>query len=98
MEIRNFTQVHKICEAAAKKTHYPTVIEEIRRQLPKEWWACAESTVWYFLPRAILNLPTKLDRQEAIASIPDITEPPNMKGFVESGVIAIWHSGKKDVA
>ena len=98
MEIRSFSQLHKICETAAKKTHYPTIIADLHKQLPREWWDCAESTLWYFLPRAILDLPTKLERQEAIASIPKDTNPPNMRGFVESGVIALWKAGKKSVA
>ena len=98
MEIRSFSQLHKICESAAKKTHYPSVIEELHKKLPREWWECGEATLWYFLPRAILDLPTKLERQEAIASIPKDTDPPNMKGFVESGVIALWRQEKKRVA
>ncbi len=92
MSIRSFQQLHRICERAAKKTHYPTVIAEIQRELPKEWWDAGESTVSFFLPAAILDLPTKLDRREALDSIPKDTPTPNLRKFVEDGIMALWEA------
>ena len=70
-QIHSFSHLHKICESAAKKTSYPLVLKELKRQVPRDWMPIAESTVLFFLPRAILDLPTKQARRAALDSIPN---------------------------
>lgn len=98
MKPNSFIHLHKICESAAKKIHYPLVIAHLQDSLDKEWWDIAESTVIYFLPRAILDLPTKLDRREALASIPVDGKIKNLRLFVENGIVALWEHDKQKVA
>ena len=74
------------------------MIEHLHSELDKEYWALAESTVIYFLPRAILDLPTKLDRREALASIPVDGKIKNLRLFVENGIVALWEHDKQKVA
>lgn len=93
-DILRFSQLHQICESAAKKTHYPSVISYLHTHLPKDWWPMAESTVAFFLPRAILDLRTKLERREAIDSIPD-DHPTDLKQFVKDGVTMLWTKERK---
>ena len=94
MAVRNFQQLHRICERAAKKIHYPTVIKTLRSELPKEWWDAGESTGAFFLPAAILDLETRLERREALDSIPKDTPTPNLRKFVEDGILALWEQRK----
>jgi hypothetical protein len=95
-QLQSFSHLHKICQSAVKKIHYPSVIEELHKNLDKEYWGLAEATIIYFLPRAILDLPTKLERQEALASIPGQTNPTNLKQFVEEGILHLWEIDKEN--
>lgn len=89
--MNSFSQLHYACERAAGLTHYPAVLERLHRDLDPEFWDLGEATLRFFLPSAILDLPTKLDRREAIDSIPD----PDLREFVENGIMAIWEQRKK---
>ena len=93
--LHSFSHLHKICESAAKKINYPLVIEHLHSELDKEYWDLAESTVIYFLPRAILDLPTKLDRREALATIPNDGVITNLRLFVENGIMVLWEHEQK---
>ena len=75
--------------AGGEKTHYPSVIAEIKQELP-EWWSAGESTVAFFAD-AILDLETRLERREALDSIPKDT-PHSLRKFVRT---ASWRSGKR---
>ena len=90
MQIERFSQLHRVCERAARKCEYPLVIEELHKNLPKEWWEAGESTVIFFLPSAIMNLPTKMDRRAALETIPDDTPVTNLRRFVEDGILTLW--------
>lgn len=82
----SFSELHRMCERAAKLTHYPLVIEQLHRDLDHEYWDLGEATLRFFLPVAILDLETKLERREALDSIPDT----DLRTFVENGIMAIW--------
>ena len=94
-KIHSFSHLHKICESAAKKTHYPLVLKELKRQVPKDWLPIAESTVMFFLPRAILDLETKQDRRAALDSIPKNTPVTNLRQFVEDGITFLWEKDRE---
>lgn len=95
--LHSFSQLHKICETAARKIDYSLVIEHIHANVDRDHWAIAESTVIYFLPRAILDLPTKLDRREALATIPNDGVIKNLRQFVQDGVTLLWEHEQKMV-
>ena len=90
MQIERFSQLHRVCERAARKCEYPLVIEELHKNLPKEWWEAGESTVIFFLPSAIMSLPTKMDRRAALETIPHNTPVKNLRRFVEDGILTLW--------
>ena len=90
MEIHSFSHLHKICEAAAKKAHYPLIIEELQQTVPKKWLPMAQSTVIFFIPAAVLALKDRRARRDAIESIPDDTPVSNLKQFVKDGVTHLW--------
>ena len=90
MTIKRFAQLHRICESAAKKIHYPDVIDELHKRLPKEWWEIGESTVVFYLPRAIVDLESKEERRRALESIPGDTKITNLRQFIEDGIWALW--------
>ena len=96
--LQSFAHLHKICESAAKKTHYPSVIEYLHNTLEEQYWGLAEATVMYFLPRAILDLPTKLERREALDSIPVDGHITGLRMFVENGILALWEHERQQVA
>ena len=93
--MQSFAHLHKICEAAAKKIQYPLVIEHLHTELDEEFWEIAESTVIYFLPRAILALPTKQERRDALETIPNDGKIKSLRLFVENGIVVLWEQGKK---
>ena len=93
--MQSFVHLHKICEVAAKKIEYPLVIEHLHKELDEEFWELAERTVIYFLPRAILDLDTKQQRKDALATIPNDGVITSLRLFVENGVVALWEQGKK---
>ena len=94
-QIHSFSHLHKICESAAKKTNYPLVLKELRRQVPRDWMPIAESTVLFFLPRAILDLPTKQARRAALDSIPNNTPVTNVRQFIEDGITSLWEKDRE---
>ena len=96
--LHSFTHLHKICESAAKKIHYPLVIEHLHNSLEEQYWGLAEATVMYFLPRAILDLDTKLERREALDSIPVDGHITGLRMFVENGILALWEHERQQVA
>ena len=49
----------------------------------------------YFLPRAILDLPTKQERRDALETIPNDGKIKSLRLFVENGIIVLWEQGKK---
>jgi hypothetical protein len=52
----------------------------------------------YFLPRAILDLDTKLERREALDSIPVDGHITGLRMFVENGILALWEHERQQVA
>lgn len=96
--LHSFTHLHKICEIAAKKIHYPLVIEHLHNSLEPQYWGIAEATVMYFLPRAILELDSKKARNEALESIPEDGHITGLRMFVRNGVLALWEHDRQRVA
>ena len=93
-KIRSFSHLHQLCEIAAKKCHYPLVIDELNSTVERKWRKLAVSTVIFFLPRAILDLPNKAERRAALDSIPQNTTVKNLRQFVEDGMMALWEKEK----
>ena len=93
-KINSFSRLHQLCEIAAKKCHYPLVIEELNSTVERKWRKLAVSTVIFFLPRAILDLPNKAERRAALDSIPDDTPVTNLRQFVEDGIMALWEKDR----
>jgi len=78
---------------AAKKIYYPQCLEYIESNLHPDFHDLAKSTLPYYLPSNILDLPSKEERKEAIDSIPDDATPSHTKDIVMIGVKLLW---KKD--
>lgn len=90
MQIERFSQLHRICERAAKEIEYPRVIDHLHKNLPKEWWDIGESTVIFFLPKAIMDLDHLMDRRAALETIPEDTPVKNLRRFIEDGIVILW--------
>ena len=93
--IRSFSHLHSLCKIAAEKAHYPQVIAELHKNIDKKWWDIADSTIIFFLPRAILDLPTKQERRAALDSIPKNTKVSNLRQFVEDGITIMWEKERE---
>tara|TARA_Y100000114_G_scaffold116985_1_gene111301 strand:+ start:962 stop:1264 length:303 start_codon:yes stop_codon:yes gene_type:complete len=90
VQIERFSQLHRICQRAAKEIEYPRVIDYLHKNLPKEWWDIGESTVIFFLPRAIMDLEHLTDRRAALETIPENTRVKNLRRFIEDGIVILW--------
>mgnify|MGYP005695199999 CR=1 FL=1 len=93
-KINSFSRLHQLCELAAQKCHYPLVIAELNSTVERKWRKLAVSTVIFFLPRAILDLPNKAERRAALDSIPNDAAVANLRQFVEDGMMALWEKEK----
>ena len=90
MQIERFSQLHRVCHQAAKRVEYPLVIDYLHKNLPKEWWDIGESTVIFFLPKVIMELPLLMDRRAALETIPADTPVKNLRRFIEDGITILW--------
>lgn len=90
VQIERFSQLHRICQRAAKEIEYPRVIDYLHKNLPKEWWDIGESTVIFFLPKAIMDLDHLTDRRAALETIPEDTPVKNLRRFIEDGIVILW--------
>lgn len=88
--IRSFSHLNSLVKIASEKAYYPAIMSEMKKTIPRKWWDMAESTLMFYIPRAILNLPTKRERRAALDSIPKDTPVSNLRQFVEDGMIMLW--------
>lgn len=89
-KIRSFSHLNSLVKISAEKAYYPEVISHMKQTIDRSWWGVAESTLMFYLPRAILNLPTKAERRRALDAIPKDTPVSNLRQFVEDGMIMLW--------
>lgn len=93
--IRSFSHLHSLCKISAEKAYYPRVLEDLHKNIDRKWWDIAESTVIFFLPRAILDLPSKRERRAALDSIPKDTKVTNLRQLMEDGITLLWEKERE---
>ena len=80
---------------AAQKTYYPQCLAYLDEHLDFDFHDLAKSTLPYYLPKNILDLPTIEERRAAIDSIPDDAVPSHTKDLVKIGVQMLWKKERK---
>ena len=88
---------NRLIKLAAKQTYYPLCIKYIEDNLDEGFHPLALATLVYYLPRNILDLPTKQERKAAIESIPHEATPSHTKQLVEHGVTRLWERERHGV-
>ena len=81
---------NRLIKLAAKQTYYPLCIKYIEDNLDEGFHTLALATLVYYLPKNILNLPSKEERRAAIDSIPHKATPSHTRQLVEHGVMTLW--------
>ena len=84
---------NRLIKLAAKQTYYPLCI----KYLDEGFHPLALATLVYYLPRNILDLPSKEERRAAIESIPHEAIPSHTRQLVEHGVKRLWERERHGV-